>query len=62
MTCLATSADVESRDDIGDTPLHFAAGFSDNPAVIDVLVAAGADVESRDDIGLTPLHRAAGFQ
>ena len=61
MTCLATSADVESRDDSGDTPLHFAAGFSDNPAVIDVLVAAGADVESRDDSGLTPLHRAAGF-
>ena len=53
-----SGADVEGRDDDGRTPLHVAAAFNDNPAVLDALVAAGADVESRDDDGRTPLHAA----
>lgn len=43
------------------TPLHFAAGFNDDPAIIDALVAAGAELEARLEQGLTPLHLAAGF-
>ena len=44
------------------TPLHFAAGFNDNPAIIAALVAAGAELEARLEEGLlSPLHLAAGF-
>ena len=41
------------------TPLHHAAGFNDNPAVVQALVDAGADIEAgTGDVG-TPLHSAA---
>ncbi len=45
----------------GWTPLHAAAQFSDNPAVITALVAAGAEVDAREDDGDTPLHLAARY-
>ena len=46
--CLAAGADVAARRDDDDTPLHLAANFNENPAVIEVLLAAGADLEARD--------------
>ena len=59
--CLAAGADVHMRGEYGFTPLHFAAQFNENPAVIEALLAAGANLEARAEGDYTPLHFAAGF-
>ena len=56
---LAGGAEINARDRDGGTPLHKAAGFNGNPAVLEALLAAGADINARDEKGLTPLHEAA---
>ena len=56
---LAAGADPMARDEIGFTPLHFAAATNANPAVIEALLAAGADLEARSRFGRMPLHNAA---
>lgn len=43
----------------GKTPLHYAAGATQNPAVVKALLKAGAKVNARDKSGDTPLHQAA---
>ena len=56
----AVGAELEARDEDGNTPLHWAAAkYNENPAVVQVLLAAGAELEVRDKDGVTPLHRAA---
>ena len=40
------------------TPLHLAAAWNDNPAVIVTLLHAGADARARDELGRTPIHYA----
>ena len=47
-------ADLKARTEDGLTPLHWAARFTDNPAVIAALVDAGADLKARTENGLTP--------
>ena len=59
--CLDAGADLKARDDNGWTPLHWAAGVNENPAVIEALLAAGADLKARDEYGGTPLQNAAGI-
>jgi ankyrin repeat protein len=54
---LAHGADVNARDEWGDTPLHKAAS-DDNKELTALLLAHGANVNARDDIGHTPLHSA----
>lgn len=51
-------ADVNARDDSGDTPLHNAAFWS-SADDIRTLLAAGADVDAVGNDGRTPLHEAA---
>ena len=58
--CLRSGVDLKKLNEDGNTPLHSAAGFCTNPAVIATLVKAGADLEARDrKFGNTPLHSAA---
>ena len=57
--CLAAGADPMARTKTKNTPLHFAARYNENPAVIETLLKAGAVLEARDKEKLTPLHRAA---
>ena len=58
--CLEAGADVNARQEDGNTPLHFAAGSSGDLAVITALLAAGADVDARNNGGNTALRLAAG--
>lgn len=65
--CLEAGADLNAIDDDtwwprtrGSTPLHSAARYSRDRAVIAVLLAAGADVNARTRHGMTPLHAAVG--
>jgi ankyrin repeat protein len=53
-------ADVNaSNPATGDTPLHFAAGSSDNPSVVEFLIAHGANRAARNQDGKTPLDLLA---
>ena len=52
---------MKARSPTGRTPLHEAAAYASNPAVIELLVAAGADVNARDLNGYTPMHSAAWY-
>jgi hypothetical protein len=51
---------VSSRDDYGNTPLHFAA-FSGHKDVAELLLAHGADVNAKTANGATPLFGAVTF-
>ena len=54
--CLAAGVDVNAQSVIGTTPLHYAAFYTDDPAIIRVLLDAGADENAQDLLGFTPLH------
>ena len=68
--CLGEGADVNARDDYGNTPLLFAtlveAGgtdgtpVSEGPEVVALLLEAGAEVNARNGFGVTPLFNAVG--
>ena len=44
--CLQSGADPNERNDDGNTPLHWAAAYNENPAVIVALVEAGRGSQS----------------
>ena len=48
---------VDSRDDSGRTPLHYAAAIC-NAEVMETLIRAKADVSAKDHDGITPLYYA----
>lgn len=52
-------ASVAVPDKFGNKPIHQAATWNADPAVLHALLAAGADVNAEDGVGNTPLHRAA---
>ena len=56
--CLGAGSNPREEDVAGVTPLHRAAGYNENPAVIQMLLNAGADLESQHDTGYTPLRWA----
>ena len=64
--CIDSGADINARTidwqldlPVGSTPLHAAAGWASDPAVISLLVDGGAEVNVADEEGYLPLHRAA---
>ena len=64
--CIKAGANVNARTtgsyaNMGYTPLHQAAQFNDNPAVINTLILLGAKVNVRNEAGATPLHEAASY-
>ena len=59
VACLDAGADPNAPDEIKITVLHWAARYSENPAVVQALLAAGASLEARDKSDRTPLHWAA---
>ena len=62
-SCIKAGEDPVSRSVFsGDTPLHNAAAYGRNPAVIEALVKAGANPNARNLYKrTTPLHAAAAF-
>ena len=55
---LDSGAALEDKDDLGDTPLIVAAGYSDSKTV-KWLLDRGANIEARNNLGYTPLMKAA---
>ena len=51
-------AEIESKDNNGQTPLSWAAG-NGHEVVVKLLVENGAEIESKDNYGGTPLMWAA---
>ena len=58
--CLDAGVDLNVRGDLGVTPLHRVARYTENPDVIKALLNAGAELEAKDELERTPLHLAAG--
>jgi uncharacterized protein len=57
VTLIRHGADVNAKDDDGQTPLLFAAGSS-SPEIARLLIEEGAEVNARDIDGWTPLLSA----
>ena len=54
---IAGGADVNAKDDSGNTPQHYAVMLA-NKDVIELLIKSGADVNLKDDQGHTALYWA----
>lgn len=54
-------ADVNARNEYGQTPLHLAASMGYYVGTCAMLLDRGADVNARDENGETPLHGAAWY-
>ena len=46
-TCVHGGGGLDTRDEYGWTPLHYAAAFSDNPDMATRLIELGADLDER---------------
>lgn len=57
---LKKGADVNEADEVGNTPLFFAAKIGDK-RIVDLLVQHGANVNNTNEVGATPLMLAAKF-
>ena len=61
---IAAGVDVNRKDPIGNTPLHYAldmGGFDTHPEIAQALIVAGADINAKDKFGDTPLHFVASW-
>ncbi|XP_031782206.1 alpha-latrocrustotoxin-Lt1a-like [Nasonia vitripennis] len=57
---LNAGADVNSKDNNGCAPIHYAA-CTGSPELMKILIEAGADVDSQNNVGATALHIAVLF-
>ncbi|XP_029160561.1 ankyrin repeat and death domain-containing protein 1A-like isoform X4 [Nylanderia fulva] len=55
---LKETVDVDSRNNYGRAPIHWAASRG-NTEIIEMLIQAKCDIEARDKYGMRPLHMAA---
>ncbi|XP_076240663.1 uncharacterized protein LOC143183117 isoform X4 [Calliopsis andreniformis] len=55
---LKETVDVDSRNNYGRAPIHWAASRG-NTEIIEMLIQAKCDIEARDKFGMRPLHMAA---
>lgn len=55
--CADEGANLEVRDSMNNTPLHYAAGYG-RPAIARMLLDAGADKTAQNNTGKTPLDLA----
>ena len=55
---MATGTDVNTKDKIGFSPLHWAVSKGQKE-IVELLIAKGANVNAQNKIGMTPLHGAA---
>ncbi|MBL6761391.1 MAG: ankyrin repeat domain-containing protein [PS1 clade bacterium] len=53
--CLDRGADAAARDWLGNTPLHYAAGNNETPAIIITLLEHGANSKIKNNDGKTAL-------
>ena len=58
-TLVESGADLDARDENGQTPLHWAAWRNNNPSVVAALLDSGADPNSRNQFGELPVELAA---
>ena len=58
---LKSGADLQSRNEAGDTPL-MAAALNADVAALELLLKAGADANATNQAGVTALMRAATFE
>ena len=52
---LAAGANINTKDNEGQSPLHLAA-YNGGKDIVELLIKKGADLNARDFIGSTPLH------
>ncbi|CAK9819680.1 Ankyrin repeat and death domain-containing protein 1A [Anthophora quadrimaculata] len=57
---LKETVDVDSRNNYGRAPIHWAASRG-NTEIIEMLIQAKCDIEARDKFGIRPLHMAARY-
>ncbi|XP_075745864.1 E3 ubiquitin-protein ligase MIB2 isoform X4 [Rhipicephalus microplus] len=57
MASITTGANVNEKNNHGDTALHFGA-YGDKPAILELLVNLGADINAKNKKGYTALHVA----
>jgi ankyrin repeat protein len=58
LQAVVTPANVGSRDNLGNTPLHLAVSLQASPQSIAIIASRGADVNARNNAGDSPLHLA----
>ena len=59
---LAAGADVNQRDENGETALHLTKGvYNPSADTLKLLIEAGADVNAKNPSGSTPLHQAIAY-